>query len=72
MLLQAFIERTPVFLNPDRFDFRPDHLQRLVQAGAVPVTWEAVMAELGRQASYDVQGFVQIMQEHLPASVPAA
>lgn len=47
-------------------------MQRLVQAGAVPVTWEAVMAELGRQASYDVSGFVSIMQDHLPGSVPAA
>lgn len=47
-------------------------MQRLIQAGAIPVTWEAVMAELGRQASYDVAGFVGIMQQHLPPSVPAA
>lgn len=47
-------------------------MQRLIQAGAVPVTWEAVMAELGRLGSYDVGGFVAIMKEHLPASVPTA
>ena len=47
-------------------------MQRLIQAGAVPLTWEAAMAELGRQASYDVAGFVRVMQEHLPASVPPA
>ncbi len=45
-------------------------MQRMVQAGAVPVTWEAVMAELGRLGSYDVAEFVQIMNEHLPPSVP--
>jgi nicotinamidase-related amidase len=45
-------------------------MQRLIQAGAVPVTWEAVMAELGRLASYDISGFVDIMNEHLPKSVP--
>lgn len=45
-------------------------MQRLVQAGAVPVTWEAVMAELGRLASYDMAGFVEIMTEHLPKSLP--
>jgi nicotinamidase-related amidase len=45
-------------------------MQRLIQAGAVPVTWEAVMAELGRLASYDISGFVDIMTEHLPRSVP--
>ena len=45
-------------------------MQRLIQAGAVPVTWEAVMAELGRLASYDISGFVDIMTEHLPKSVP--
>ena len=44
-------------------------MQRLIQAGAVPVTWEAVMAELGRLASYDIAGFVDIMTEHLPKSV---
>ena len=47
-------------------------MQRLIQAGAVPVTWEAVMAELGRIGSYDVGGFVGIMNEHLPGSVPSA
>ena len=46
-------------------------MQRLIQAGAVPVTWEAVMAELGRLGSYDVSGFVEIMNEHLPKSVPS-
>jgi nicotinamidase-related amidase len=45
-------------------------MQRLMQAGAIPVTWEAVMAELGRLASYDISGFVDIMNEHLPKSVP--
>ena len=45
-------------------------MQRLIQAGAVPVTWEAVMAELGRLGSYDISGFVDIMNEHLPKSVP--
>ena len=44
-------------------------MQRVVQAGAVPVTWEAIMAELGRLYKGDyVQNFVQIMQEHLPKS----
>ena len=44
-------------------------MQRVVQAGAVPVTWEAIMAELGRLYEGDyVQNFVQIMQEHLPKS----
>ena len=44
-------------------------MQRVVQAGAVPVTWEAVMAELARLHKGDyVQNFVQIMQEHLPKS----
>ena len=47
-------------------------MQRLIQAGAVPVTWEAVMAELGRLGSYDVSGFIEIMNEHLPKSVPSA
>ena len=46
-------------------------MQRLIQAGAVPVTWEAVMAELGRLGSYDIGGFIQIMNEHLPRSVPS-
>ena len=45
-------------------------MQRMIQAGAVPVTWEAVMAELGRLGSYDLSGFVNIMNEHLPKSVP--
>ena len=45
-------------------------MQRLLQTGAIPVTWEAVMAELGRLASYDISGFVDIMNEHLPKSVP--
>lgn len=44
-------------------------MQRVVQAGAVPVTWEAVMAELARLYKGDyVQDFVQIMQEHLSKS----
>lgn len=47
-------------------------MQRLIQAGAVPVTWEAVMAELGRLGSYDVAEFVEIMNEHLPKSVPSS
>jgi nicotinamidase-related amidase len=49
-------------------------MQRLIQAGAVPVTWEAVMAELGRlnKDDYDMGQFVQIMTEHLPASIPRA
>jgi nicotinamidase-related amidase len=49
-------------------------MQRLIQAGAVPVTWEAVMAELGRlnKDGYDMGQFVQIMTEHLPASIPRA
>ena len=44
-------------------------MQRVIQAGAVPVTWEAVMAELGRlfKGNY-VGSFVEIMQEHLPKS----
>ena len=48
-------------------------MQRLIQAGAVPVTWEAVMAELGRlnKDRYDMGQFINIMTEHLPASVPA-
>ena len=47
-------------------------MQRLIQAGAVPVTWEAVMAELGRLGSYDVSGFVDIMNEHLQKSIPSS
>lgn len=45
-------------------------MQRLVQAGAVPTTWEAVMAELGRVQGYDLQQFLGIMGEHLPKSLP--
>lgn len=45
-------------------------MQRMIQAGAVPATWEAVMAELGRLGSYDVAEFVEIMNEHLPKSLP--
>ena len=45
-------------------------MQRMVQAGVVPVTWEAVMAELGRHSSYDMSEFINIMMEHLPPSVP--
>ncbi len=44
-------------------------MQRMVQAGVVPVTWEAVMAELGRLGAYDVTEFVDIMNEHLPKSL---
>ena len=41
-------------------------MQRVIQAGAVPVTWEAVMAELGRLYKGDyIQKFVGIMQDHL-------
>ena len=44
-------------------------MQRMVQAGAAPVTWEAVMAELARLYKGDFVGrFVQIMNEHLPGS----
>lgn len=47
-------------------------MQRLIQAGAVPVTWEAVMSELGRlnKDGYDMAQFVSIMNEHLPKSLP--
>jgi nicotinamidase-related amidase len=46
-------------------------MQRVIQAGAVPVTWEAVMAELARlnMADYDFSGFMELMNVHLPASV---
>ena len=46
-------------------------MQRITQAGAVPVTWEAVMAELGRlnMADYDMNAFVELMEVHLPRSV---
>ena len=44
-------------------------MERVVQAGAVPVTWEAVMAELGRLYKGDYIGsFIGIMSEHLPNS----
>lgn len=42
-------------------------MQRMIQAGVVPVTWEAVMAELGRLYEGDyISTFVQIMYDHLP------
>ena len=46
-------------------------MQRIIQAGAVPVTWEAVMAELGRlnMADYDMNGFMDLMNVYLPKSV---
>ena len=47
-------------------------MERMVQAGVVPVTWEAVMAELGRGGDYEMAEFIQIMQEHLPKSLPQA
>ena len=44
-------------------------MQRMIQAGAVPVTWEAVMSELARLYSGDYVGtFVEIMNEHLAKS----
>ena len=44
-------------------------MQRMIQAGAVPVTWEAVMSELARLYKGDyVESFVGIMEEHLPGS----
>ena len=44
-------------------------MQRMIQAGVVPVTWEAVMAELGRLYEGDyISNFVQIMNDHLPQS----
>ncbi len=45
-------------------------MQRMIQSGAVPVTWEAVMAELGRSGSYDMAEFLEIFNEYLPRSVP--
>ena len=45
-------------------------MERLIQAGAIPVTWEAVMAELGRFGGYDMGQFISIMNEHLPKSLP--
>ena len=44
-------------------------MQRVIQAGAIPTTWEAAMAELGRLGNYDLAGFIGIMNEHLPRSV---
>ena len=46
-------------------------MQRIIQAGAIPVTWEAVMAELGRlnMGDYDFNGFMELMNVHLPKSV---
>ena len=45
-------------------------MERVIQAGAVPVTWEAVMAELGQLYKGDYIGsFVGIMSEHLSNSV---
>ena len=46
-------------------------MQRIIQAGAVPVTWEAVMAELARLniEDYDFNGFMELMNVYLPASV---
>jgi nicotinamidase-related amidase len=42
-------------------------MQRIIQAGAVPVTWEAVMAELARLYKGDyIKNFIGVMQEHLP------
>ena len=49
------------------FDAHERGMQRVIQAGAVPVTWESVMAELGRLYKGDyIQKFVGIMQDHLP------
>lgn len=45
-------------------------MQRLIQAGVVPLTWEAAMAELGRGKGYDLKQFIEVMQEHLPKSLP--
>ncbi|RUA28905.1 MAG: hypothetical protein DSY78_13990 [Chloroflexi bacterium] len=45
-------------------------MERVIQAGAVPVTWEAVMAELGQLYKGDYIGsFFGIMSEHLSNSV---
>ena len=46
-------------------------MQRIIQAGAVPITWEAVMAELARLniEDYDMNGFMELMNVHLPRSV---
>ena len=44
-------------------------MQRVIQAGATPVTWEAVMAEMGRLHKGDyIARFIEIMNEHLPRS----
>ena len=44
-------------------------MQRVIQAGATPVTLEAVMAEMGRLHKGDYVGrFIEIMNEHLPRS----
>lgn len=44
-------------------------MERIIQAGGVPVTWEAVMAELARLYQGDFVGrFVEIMQNRLPKS----
>ena len=44
-------------------------MQRVIQAWAVPVTWEAVMAEMGRLHKGDfIGGFIKIMEDHLPNS----
>ena len=52
------------------YDAHERGMQRLVQAGAVPVTWEAVMAELARLYEGDfMMNFVQVMNEHLPKSM---
>jgi len=46
-------------------------MERLIQAGVIPVTWEAVMAELGRlKSAYDIGQFIGVMNEHLPKSLP--
>lgn len=47
-------------------------MQRMIQSGVVPVTWEAVMAELGRSGSYDMAEFLEIFNEYLPKSVPTS
>jgi len=46
-------------------------MQRIIQAGAIPVTWEAVTAELGRlnMADYDINGFLELLNVYLPKSV---
>jgi len=47
-------------------------MQRLMMAGAIPVTWEAIMAELGRvgEKGYSLEKFMGIMNDHLPGSLP--